>query len=113
VVAVSFMVVKKLPNDQVVMTMDLAGFEPLFVQAPTGFTCQFGARGDKNFYYVVCNGSMQWGSGATIEVWAEPQVYCGTPTYVDASASYTNGQVDSTLDDNRAITRTDVENCIN
>jgi hypothetical protein len=104
---------RKIPSDQVVVTMDLAGFEPLFVQAPAGFTCQFGARYDANFYYVTCHGSLKWGSNATFEVWAEPQVTCGTPAYTDAAAWYTAGQVDANLANNRAITRSDFEICIN
>jgi len=108
------MVVKKLPNDQVVMTMDLAGFEPLFVQAPTGFTCQFGARTwDPNFYYVSCYGKLKWGSSATVEVWAEGQVTCGTPAYTDAFAAYTGGQSDRTFANNRSIARSDFDICIN
>src|SRR6187401_1393264 len=35
---------RKVPTDTVTVIMDLAGLEPLFVQPPTGFTCQFGAR---------------------------------------------------------------------
>jgi len=104
---------RKIPTDTVVVTMDLAGLEPLYVQAPAGFTCQFSARYDANFYYVTCYGSMKWGSSATIDVWAEPQLYCGTPSYTDAGAMYTNGQIDSTPTNNRAIARTDVESCIN
>jgi hypothetical protein len=104
---------RKVPTDQVQVSMDLAGLEPLFVQAPAGFTCQFGARGDTNFYYVVCHGSMSWGSNATFEVWAEPRLYCGTGAYSDASATYTSAQGDGDVTNNRAIARTDFEVCIN
>lgn len=108
------MVLKKLPNDQVVMTMDLAGFEPLFVQAPAGFSCQFGSRPfDPNFHYVTCHGKLKWGSSATVEVWAEAQVNCGTPAYTDAATAYTAGQTDRTFANNRAITRSDFDICIN
>jgi len=108
------MVLRKIPNDQVSVTMDLAGFEPLFVQAPAGFTCQFGARPyDTNFYYVSCYGKLAWGSSSTFEVWAEAQVNCGTPAYTDAYAAYTGGQTDRTSANNRAITRSDFDICIN
>lgn len=105
---------RKIPIDDVVLTMDLAGFEPLFVQAPAGFTCQFGARPwDPNFYWVSCYGKLSWGSSATVEVWAEAQVNCGTPAYTDAFAAYSSGRTDRTLDNNRAITRSDFDICIN
>lgn len=104
---------RKIPKDQVQVTMDLAGLEPVFVAAPAGFSCYYGARADTNFYYVVCDGSLSWGSSAIFEVWAEPQLYCGTPAYSDASAVYTSGQGDANLDNNRAIARTDFEGCIN
>ena len=108
------MVLRKIPKDDVVVTMDLAGFEPLFVQAPTGFTCQFGARPwDPNFYYVTCHGKLAWGSSATVEVWAEGQVNCGTPAYTDAAAAYTAGQTDRTFANNRSIARSDFDICIN
>ena len=105
---------RKIPNDQVTLTMDLAGWDPLFVQAPPGFTCNFGARiWDENFYFVSCYGSLQWGASATIEVWAEGSVLCGTPAYTDASAAYYGGQIDRTSANNRAIARTDFDICIN
>lgn len=105
---------RKIPTDDVALTMDLAGLEPLFVQAPAGFTCQFGARPwDPNFYWVSCYGKLSWGSSATVEVWAEAQVNCGTPAYTDAYAAYTGGRTDRTLANNRAISRTDFEICIN
>jgi len=105
---------RKIPTDDVVLTMDLAGFEPLFVQAPAGFTCQFGARPwDPNFYWVSCHGKLSWGSSGTVEVWAEAQVNCGTPAYTDAFAAYTGGRTDRTSANNRAISRSDFEVCIN
>jgi len=108
------MLLRRVPNDDVVVTMDLAGFEPLFVQAPAGFSCQFGARPwDPNFYYVSCHGKLAWGSSATFEVWAEAQVNCGTPAYTDAFAAYTGGQTDRTFANNRSIARSDFDICIN
>ena len=105
---------RKIPNDDVLVTMDLAGFEPLFVQAPAGFTCQVGFHPyDTNFYYVSCWGKLRWGSSATVEVWAEGQVNCGTPAYTDAFAAYGGGQTDRTSANNRAITRSDFDICIN
>jgi hypothetical protein len=105
---------RAIQNNQVVMTMDLAGLEPLFVQAPPGFNCHFGARiWDQNFYYVSCTGNMAWGSSATMEVWAEGLVLCDTPAYTDAGAFYTGGQMERTSANNRAIARTDFNICIN